>query len=415
MALDQRLHCGLMRASRLLSLKAAQIGAPSVGGIVRLKRFMIGAVGLVALAGCGSLPNDGPSAKLVEQHVKAEGAAGYSLIDLDYAATQAIASTPRPVPVGLADASSDAPTDLISDGDVLGVTIFESGATPLFARSATAVGASGQDTFPRVVVDRNGSIELPFIGQVYVRGLTADAAGTSIRNALKGRAVDPQVLVNVLTSPANSVSVLGEVRTPGRFPVSANNDRLLDIIASAGGTTKPIADVKVVVARGTTTLSAPLSLLLDDSAQNIRLAPHDQVRLLSYERKYSTFGAFGRVTEAPIVDQHLSLAAAISRSGGLDTYSADNSAVFVFRFERPEVAQTLAVHAVSTPKGTPVVYRLDMRDPNAYFVASSFEIQPDDILFVPRASSVGVRKFLDLVSVVTNVAYTAAVTSANAP
>lgn len=343
------------------------------------------------------------------------------MVNLDYAATQAIAATPRPAPIGLVQANSDAPTDLISEGDLLSISVFESGSVSLFGRPTGATGGgtsatgSSQDTFPRLIVDQNGAITLPFAGVVEVRGLTANAAGAAIRNALHGRAVDPQVLVNVLSSAENSVSVLGEVRTPGRFPMSAHNDRLLDLIAAAGGSTKSASDVRVVVVRGDQTLSAPLNLLMEDPAQNIRLAPHDQIRLISHERKFSMFGAFGRVTETPIIDERLTLAAAISRGGGLDTYSADNSAVFVFRFERPAVAKALGVLTPASAKGVPVVYRLNMRDPNGFFFANNFEVQPDDMVYVPRASSIGVKKFLDLVSVVTSVTYTAAVTGANVP
>jgi polysaccharide export outer membrane protein len=325
----------------------------------------------------------------------------------------------------LSEANSTAPTDLISEGDVLSVAIFETGGTPLFGRQASSTAAtpvvpgaatnlaasgSSQDTFPHVVVDRSGAITLPFAGVVHVVGLTPDAAAAAVRAALRGQTANPQVAVSVISSTENTVSVLGEVRTPGRFPISSHNDRILDLIASAGGPTKPAPDVKVVIVRGETMIAAPLSQLFDDPAQNIRLAPHDQIRLISRDRKFSTFGAFGRVTENPMLDEHLTLAAAISRNGGLDTYSADNSAVFVFRFERPEVARALGVVTPPTPKGVPIIYRLNMKEPSSYFTAENFEIEPADMVYVPRASSIAVKKFLDLVNVVTSVAYTAAVT-----
>ena len=377
---------------------------------------------LAAMAGCGSLPDDGPSAKVVQQHAGVEGPTGYALVNLDYRVAQTIAGVPAPAPVGLAQAGSDAPSDLIADGDILSIMVFEGGASPLFGRGSGLAAGTGlatpsqsQETFPRVTVDRDGSVTLPFAGRVAVEGLTANQAGVAIRAALKGRAVDPQVLVSIASSAKNSVSVLGEVRSAGRFPLASNNDRLLDVIAAAGGPTKPPADVKVVLVRGDQTFTTPLSLLLEDPAQNIQLAPHDQVRLMFHERKFSIFGAFGHVTENPITVEHTSLAAVISSNGGLDTYSADNSSVFVFRFERPDVAKALGVQAASTPKGVPLVYRLDMKDPNGFFFAQNFEMQPDDMVYVPRASSIGVKKFLDLVSVVTSVTYTAAVTGANVP
>ncbi len=378
---------------------------------------------LLALAACGSLPDDGPSAKVVEKGAAAPARSAYSIVNLDYRVTQIINSSPQIVVAGLSGADSDAPTDLISDGDALSVQIFESGAAPLFGRQSLGAGAQSamglttqsESAIPRLVVDRDGQISIPYAGRVLVRGLTPAQAEGAIREALRGRAVDPQVIVGVLTSPQNAVSVIGEVRMPGRYPVSANSDRLLDVIAAAGGPTKPYADVNVVLVRGDHSITAPLWLLMHDPAQNVRLAPHDQVRLILHERKFSIMGGFGHVSENPLTVEHATLASVISANGGLDTYSADNSAVFIFRFEREDIARALGATAEATPKGVPVVYRLDMRDPNGFFYAGNFEVQPEDIVYVPRASSIGVKKFLDLVSVVTSVTYTAAVTSANVP
>jgi polysaccharide export outer membrane protein len=60
-----------------------------------------------------------------------------------------------------------------------------------------------------------------------------------IVNNLKPRAIEPQAVVALVDQRASSVSVLGEVNTPTRFPANASGERLLDAIARAGGPRNP--------------------------------------------------------------------------------------------------------------------------------------------------------------------------------
>jgi polysaccharide biosynthesis/export protein len=348
----------------------------------------------------------------VRDHAAA-GQGGYSLVDLDARTSAIIASTPAQPLAGLGGVSSAAPVDRIGVGDGLAVTVFERGVGALFGTTVGANGEmhGGESNIPKLFVDPAGDIALPFGGEVHVAGLTTSAAARAIALSLKGKTVDPQVVVNITDNIANSITVMGEVRSPGRYPLVEGGDRLLDVVALAGGPDKPPGDIRVVIVRGAVSAAIPLAQLLQDSGQNIRLAPRDQVRLVFEPRKFSTFGAFAHDSQVPIEDDSLTLAAALSRVGGLDPGTANGSAVLVFRFERPEVAAALSVTAPSSPKGVPVIYRLNLRNPEGVFVANRFEIEPDDIVYVPRASTAELMQFINLVSAVSTVAYNVRVTS----
>jgi polysaccharide export outer membrane protein len=367
---------------------------------------------LLTIAACESFPHDGPSIDAVRQHATS-GRGGYSLVELDARTSAIIAATPAEPLASLGEVGSAGPVDRIGVGDGLAVTVFEHGAAALFG---TTVGVNGEarggaTEIPKLFVDPAGNIALPFGGEVHVAGLTPTQAARAIVLALKGKAIDPQVVVNISDNVANSVAVLGEVRNPGRYPLSEGGDRLLDVVTLAAGPTKPAADLRVVVVRGQASAAIPLAELLQDSRQNIRLAPHDQVRLVFEPRKFSTFGALAHPAQVPIEDDTLTLAGALGRVGGLDPTAANASAVLVFRFERPEVASALGVDAPASSKGVPVVYRLNLRNPAGVFVANRFEIQSDDIIYVPRADTVELMQFIGLVSAVSTVAYNARVTS----
>lgn len=362
----------------------------------------------MGLAGCTTLPHDGPSANSIIE--AAQEGAPYALVDLDYRASQIVAAQPARALGALAPVSSAAPVDLIGEGDILSVQVFQPGMGPAPSDENGAASDGGQ-SFPKLAVDREGRVSVPYAGDVRVAGLTATQAAQAIRTALRGRAVNPQVTVFIEANLANAVTVMGEVRTAGRFPLSANQDRLLDVLAAAGGSTKPAADTAVTVVRGSQSVTTTLAELMADPQENVRLAPRDQVRVTYRPRKFSTFGAFARASQVAIEDESLSLAGAMSRMGGLDTTTANASAVMVFRFERPEVARALGVAAPPAGDRVPIIYRLNLREPMGYFVANNFEVRADDLIYVPRSDATEVRKFFDLASTVSRVAYDIRVTS----
>jgi polysaccharide biosynthesis/export protein len=99
---------------------------------------------------------------------------------------------------------------------------------------------------PTTVAD-DGSIRVPFVGSVQVGGLSPDAAARRAEQALKDGKffVNPHVTMTVTTSLSQRVSVLGEVKTPGRYPVDAKTS-IVDLVAQAGGFTEVAADVVYV-------------------------------------------------------------------------------------------------------------------------------------------------------------------------
>jgi polysaccharide export outer membrane protein len=366
----------------------------------------------LCLAGCSTLPEDGPSARSVARQANATAKQSYSLIDVDYRVTQVIDANPSS-PLTSLRASPDAgPSDLIAVGDTLAVSIYQPGAGPLPQLTTQTEGNGQQQTMPKMVVDRSGAIEVPFGGSVPVVNLTPNEAASAIRRALRGKIADPQVIVTSIASPRNSVIVLGEVRNPGRFQLVANSDRLLDALAAVGGPTKPSRDLALTVVRGDQSATISVATLLQDPKENIRLAPQDQVRVTASTRKIDVFGAVGKGSQIPIEDDDLTLAGALSRIGGLNSLQADAGSVLVFRFERRDVARALGVSFPDVPglKGVPIIYRVNLRDPSGYFIANKFEVVADDLIYVPTASSAELQKFLNIVNAAGQFIYDASVT-----
>jgi polysaccharide biosynthesis/export protein len=85
----------------------------------------------------------------------------------------------------------------------------------------------------------DGTMRVPLAGSIPVAGLSAEAAARRVEKAFKdgGFFVSPHVSLTVMQSLSQRVSVLGEVRQPGRYPVDSKTT-IIDLLAQAGGPTE---------------------------------------------------------------------------------------------------------------------------------------------------------------------------------
>lgn len=369
------------------------------------------------LGGCSTLPRDGPSGASVDAGAtSADRLGSYALVPLSYEVTERIKAVPPQFFGSLATAGSEQPVDVIGEGDTLAVSIYDpSGALfggPIGTGGSTrATVQGGAQALPGVVVDRAGAVSIPFAGQVRVAGLTSTQAAAAIRRALVGKVANPQVMVSIAGNVSNSVNVLGDVRQPGRAPLSVNGDRVLDALSAAGGSTRPTEDLTISIQRGGQTYTAPLSAVTTEFGENVRLQRGDLINVRYKPRRFSTFGALNAVAQVDMPAGPMTLTGAMSKVGGLNTATANPRRVLIFRFERPEVAQALGVSQPPTPQGVPIVYELDFNNAANVFAASNMEVRPEDVIYVPLAGAAEARKFFEFVQSITRVVYDVSVTS----
>ncbi len=87
-------------------------------------------------------------------------------------------------------------------------------------------------------VDSRGTINLPLIGEIKVRGMTLDEAERTIEKAyIDGRFLrQPAVTVAVEDYAPREVSIQGQVKNPGRYPLPVESTMsVLDLVTKAGG------------------------------------------------------------------------------------------------------------------------------------------------------------------------------------
>ncbi len=103
------------------------------------------------------------------------------------------------------------------------------------------------DLTTKTRVTKEGNITFPLVGQLKVQGLTVHEVEQELKTRLeKDYLVTAQVLVFIETYHTRQISVVGEVKSPGKFDIPSEKPvTLMQAIGMAGGFTKE-GDVKNV-------------------------------------------------------------------------------------------------------------------------------------------------------------------------
>jgi polysaccharide export outer membrane protein len=329
------------------------------------------------------------------------------LVDITPAVTQRLALSQRKQSFAESFKERRANAYLVNPGDLIEVSIWEASPAMLFgvapaAIALSATAGSKSSTLPEQMVGADGFINVPFAGRIKVASKTLQKIETDIVKALEGKANYPQVIVRMTRNATSNVTVVGEVQQSVLLPITPRGERLLDAIAAAGGVKQPVHKITLQLSRDATVREIALEKVIQDPKQNIRLYPGDVVTVYYQPLSFTALGATGKNDEINFEAQGVTLAQALARVGGVQDSRANASGVYVFRFENREAVASDVTPRVANSEGKlPIVYRLDMSDPTAFFVAQNFEIRNRDLLYVSNASAVELQKFLNiLVSVI---------------
>lgn len=347
------------------------------------------AILLPLLSACTTLPGQGPSAvdiALTEKASEAEIVSrAYTVIDLTPSVARTIGSgVSSSISANIGGSNQGNRPMRLGVGDVLSVRIWESSPDGLFERSGGSAAA-----IP-TVVNEGGQIFIPYVGNLDVLGLSIEAVRQLITEGLAGLAVDPQVVVSAGTQGTQTITVLGDSRSSGRFDIPPSGLRLLDAIAIAGGSREASFDTVVRVLRDGRSAEARLDDIVRNSSNNIWLVPRDVVQLRYVPRSFTAFGAVTANKQQPFETDTVTLVEAIAQVGGLNATRADPGGIFLFRFESEERVKAAGGRLPSRnyPQGVPTIYRLDFNTPDAFFLAQSIEIRDKDVIYVAQAPSV---------------------------
>ncbi len=356
--------------------------------------------GSLVLASCAQLPATGPQAASLVEGADKPDLAGFEVVDVQPDVVKALQGAPARRFVSAFGNGGRSPVQRIGVGDSVVVTIWEAAGGGLFTEAGVA-GATGSRsvTLPAQTVDRDGAITVPYGGRIKASGLTPAAVAGSIERSLAPISIQPQAIVSVAQQSSSTATVAGDVTGAASVPLNVKGERLLEVIAQAGGVRAPAVQTFVRVTRGSRTATERLSSILENPAENIFIRPNDTIYVFSTPQTFTALGAVTHSGDLPVDRENFTLADALGAAGGLVDTQADTRGVFLFRFERPEAIRAIRPDSplLAKPGLIPVVYRLEMSGADAYFSAKAFQVRTEDLVYVADAPAVEFQKFVTIV------------------
>jgi polysaccharide export outer membrane protein len=301
------------------------------------------------------------------------------------------------------------PNQVIGVGDVLNISIFEAAPGGLFTPGQAAGARPGNFVdLPAQAVDQKGSIYVPYAGEIPSAGRTIPEIQDAVVARLRNRAIEPQVVVALNQQHSSVVSVLGDVNTPGVLALNSVGERLLALIARAGGPKFEAIESYVTLQRDGKRVRVLLSRVVHDPRENIFIRPNDVIFITRESPTFTALGAlnqnvFGFNSEIPFDVEALTLSQAVGKAGGLNDQQSDPAEIFVYRFEDRRFLEKLGVDTKRfTFDRIPTIYHVNLRDPSGLLLAAGFQMRSKDVMYVANAKVVDYYKFLTLVNNTTN-------------
>jgi len=183
----------------------------------------------------------------------------------------------------------------------------------------------------------DGSVNLPLLGKIFIDEKTSREAEKIIERKLivGGFLRKPKVMLTILNSVRNQVTILGNVTAPGKYPINTNNETLIDLLALSGGL---IAKNDVVIIRNIKNKPERLRINVEDLLLKDKVEMFQKKELFLVKGDvvfvkptpvFYTFGETGSNSEFVWKD-NLILMQALAMAGGLSNI-ADDDAVKIKR------------------------------------------------------------------------------------
>ncbi len=398
-------------------------------------RVMLLLLFAAGVSGCSTLPASAPTEREFVRSAEnlpkpdPKPKPTYQIIDLDPQAAQTLAAYQFPGLAADLGKSDYKPSLVVLPGDLVSITIFDVSAEPLLGSGAsgntTASSVSpitGHSTaLPNQVVELGGAVKIPYAGLVKIAGLTPSEASRTIERALKGQMKAPQAIVSLVSSALDAVTVGGDVERPGMIPLTVRGERILDVIATAGGAKYESYDCDVQLVRHRITHKDRLQDIVDHPEENVIVEPGDSLYILRNPKSFSVLGSSLKVAQINFDSQKVTLAEAVARAGGPIDTLANIQNIYLLRYEPRTLVEDLdptsrAHESNLDPNATtalPVAYRLDLRQGSGYFIAQAVQIRDKDVILVTKADAAQLQQIFQMVRSVTGIYFDVKSTAVN--
>ena len=283
--------------------------------------------------------------------------------------------------------SSGANSPLIASGDKISLVIWDPQNNSLIATEGERSVA-----LPNLTVSPEGTLFVPYVGDVAVRGKTPSQVRQEIETALAPTVPSAQVQLTVDVGRLNSVDIVTGVGRAGPYPLMDRNTTILSLIAQAGGIATNLRNPLVRLIRGGKTYEIRAESLFSDGSKNVLMKGGDKVFVEEDRRYFTALGAAGSEELIYFDREEVSAMEALSLIGGLVDSRADPKGILILR---NYTSKSLRPDD-SGPQKTQVVFTIDLTSAAGLFAARSFMINPKDTILVTESPMVAASSIMGL-------------------
>ena len=348
---------------------------------MRILFFFLAAASLALLpSACsrGRLPGGAPASEELLTSA-AEADAQFALYSVNRAFLPTVAqwpSTGTQENLNWIHHSNGARTQIIRPGDTLTLRIWDSNDNSLLTGLEQKMVQ-----LQAVRVAANGTIFMPYVGNVNVLGLTPDLARESLQSELEIIVPAAQLQLDMNEGRNNSVDLVNGVLSPGTYPMPDRNYTVMALISAGGGINLALNNPQIRLVRGSSIYGTSVDQLLNNPHFDTLLRGGDRVFVEEDERYFLSFGAAGNEALHIFSKDQISAMDAVSIMGGLQDSKADPKGLLVLR----EYDSSAVAPGQRGPRQTRVVFSLDLTSADGLFSARKFQINPDDLVMVTES------------------------------
>ena len=236
-------------------------------------------------------------------------------------------------------------------------------------------------------ISPDGSVTIPYVGQVVIENQTKEEAQQFINDVLKDFYQEPETIVKIEAYNSSYVYLTGSIARPQSILLSEQPLKLLDSLMRAGYVKdQKTYNKKALLRRGNEVYDIDLYQLLNLNKieLNFYLRKDDVLHIQEsdVDQAYA-FGEFSR--PGPVsVYKDLTLTELLATQG-INQATAKQKAIYVLR---EDVTKFLHID----------IYEIDIRNPAALVAANNFYILPNDIIFIPTTGLVEWNKIITLLT-----------------
>jgi len=222
------------------------------------------------------------------------------------------------------------------------------------------------------VVDDDGNLYYPYVGDIHVAGKTVSEVRTLLTSELSKYFRKVKLDVRVLSFQSHRAAVVGEVKTPGVQAMTETPLTVSEALSRAGGVTEYADMSNVALARDGKLYKIDVLALYEKggTTQNLLLKDGDVLNVPnSKDNKVLVMGEVGRQQALQMNKDRMTLAQALAEAYGVD-----------FNSSRPE-----DIYVIRPGDMTPEIFQLNAESPDALILADQFPLQAHDTVFVGTA------------------------------